>query len=244
MAKRFSVSNSDFPRPAPALSAVDKAEKLRTFGFHSRLYRSKKQSPQLKGAATRLYAKHAHFLNPGPDTSPSKFFKLSKTQRRLAKKTLSSQSLTPGGVWLQVPKGIKPADYTIRVEKDAVIEEIKGKQFDRILPLKRGELLRSPVEAFQAVFDREKARAKRLGIPLPKQAQLVVNGFQGKRVQSIKAMQYYLTHNPRFLEEIDELDEEEIEDTFQVKFIYPTKASTRGKKHTQKSTQKLRRRRR
>lgn len=213
------------------LSHLERADRLRAAGFHVTLRAKKKQSPQQKSAVTRLFKKHAHYLNPNPDTSPVKFFKTTPAQRRQVAKVISSKSLTPGGFWIQVPKGVKPAQYKIKVEKGVIREIIRGKQNDSITALSSRDIAKDPIRAFRLAI----ARQEKLTGKKAKQAQLIVNGFQGKRVQSIKSMLYYLENSPRFAFETEDLDGDEFEDTFQLKLIY-------GKKDTKRKALGRRRR--
>jgi len=197
------------------LTHLQRADKLRAAGFNVKLSK-RRHTPQQKSAVTRLFNQHAHFLNPQPGTLPVKFFATTAAQRRVAAKTLSSRALTPGGFWLQVPKGVRPRDYRVRVERGGVVERIKGRQNDRIVPISTRKIAKDPIKAFRLAIAHEEKRTGRKA----KQAQLIVNGFQGKRVQSIKSMLYYLENSPRFSFETEDLDDDEFEDTFQLKLIY------------------------
>ncbi len=220
------------------LTHFEKAKILRSFGFKPKLQEKKKVTPQLKAAVTRQFKAHASFLSPKKGTSPAKFFPANKSERRLAGKVLSRRSITPGGYWLQVPRGVKPQDYNVRVHEGGLVEKVRGRQNDRIIPLSRRDVSRDAVSAFRKAIAREAARQKKAGKgKTPKQVQLIVNGFQGKRVQSLKSMLFYLEHNPRFLDESGELEPGEFKDTFQLKLIYGSKSSKKssGKKRARRA---------
>ena len=212
---------------ASEISHLDKAKRLRDSGFNVTLSK-RKHTPQQKSAVTRLFKQHAHFLNPQSGTPPVKFFATTPAQRRVAAKTLSSRSLTPGGFWLQVPKGVRPRDYKVKVERGGVVERISGRQHDRIIPISTKRIAKDPISAFRKAIAAEEKRTGKKA----KQAQLIVNGFQGKRVESIKSMLYYLENSPRFAFETEDLDDDEFEDTFQLKLIYGQTRKKKTKRRT------------
>lgn len=219
------------------LSHYEKAIRLRSFGIVSNL-RKNHTSPQLKSAVTRAYKKYAHALNPKKGTPPVKFFKTTKAQHDTVSRVISSKAMTAKGFFIQVPKGVKPHDYKIKIIKGAILEKIRGRQSDRIVALDSRRMAKNPTRAFREAVAREEKRTGKKA----QQAQLIVNGFQGKRVQSIKSMLFYFEHNPRFLDETGELEPDDFDDTFQLKLIYGSKQKRPSRRSTGQSGKKKSRR--
>jgi hypothetical protein len=222
-------------KPKP-LSYAEKAKRLRDFGFNVSLKSGHRQTPQQKSAVTRLFKAHSNFLSPRKGTSPTDFIPASGSKLRQARKIVSSKSITPGGFFIQIPKGVRKRDYSVKIENGVIVEKIRGKQNDRIVPLNSKDVAIDPPGAFRKAAERElrKMKGKK-----PVAAQLMVNGFTGKRVVSLKQLLNYLEHSPQFLTSVEDIGDDDFEDTFQIKFIYaksrkPKKAqrkAVRGRGH-------------
>jgi hypothetical protein len=189
----------------------------------------RKNSPQAAAWVTRRWKNYRTYLNPKKGTVPSKFVRLDKEELKIARTFYSPSAITKGGLFVQLPRGVKAADYKVTVNKKTRRIEIRSprkKVFDEIIALETKGFLRDPEAALKATLK---------GTKNIRQVKIMVNGFQSKNTYSVKGMAFYLRHVliPDLRDEFEESDHrltaKAIADIFQIKVIHGSKRTK--KKH-------------
>jgi hypothetical protein len=182
---------------------------------------SRGNSPQAKGAVTRAWKKYRVHLNPRKGTTPSKFVKTTKAEHRTVKKFYAPEAVTPGGFFVQPPKGVRASQYKVKVKGNRIeVRSPRKKVFDEIVALETTGFLRNPKKALAASLK---------GIKNIRQIQIMVNGFQGKNTYSLKDAALYMQHvlipdlREEFEENGDRLTAKAVRDIFQLKVIHGAK---------------------
>lgn len=221
------------------------AKQLRSYGYRVRYGTGKKgtSSPQYKSAARKAWNKVAPlFITNTKQTF--KFFPLDKKGvRRMGKAAVARAQLAPGGVFLRVPKGVKPEKYRFKIGEEGEIISYStgprgGLRKETVYDLDPEKLADDPEDAVESLLQ---------GQPIPYQARLVVNGNEARIPHDWKSFLEYapekiaiimdpnldVTGEQARLHGGDRMTEDEFADIFQVKVIHqmpgkkPRKSKTR-----------------
>lgn len=214
------------------------ARTLKQYGFNISYRIGKKNSPSTKAAVTRLYREHRYIYNR-KSTQPVHFeaYKSAK-EKRLVERILGPEARTPGGFFSQVPEGVNPGEYSLRVVGNEIREEIAGRMADVIIPLDTEDIVSKEPRAVKEMVDATiEAHRKTEGRKL-KQAMLMVGGNEGNSFKVANMGNYMrslffrtVVHGNR-----GKMTREQFDEKFQLKLIYePTKKKAAGKKKNSRS---------
>jgi hypothetical protein len=142
-----------------------RAAVLRRYGWPVKGYRQGRAIPAAtKSAITRLWEAHKSHIAVGRDKQPVRFERLTKAELRLARKVVSREAITPKGVILQVPRGVRPADYRFRIGRSntgtlRVEETIRRRMTDVVIRPNYREMIMDPRGYIVEIVRREKLAA-------------------------------------------------------------------------------------
>lgn len=146
---------------------TERANTLRKAGFNVTLRGNKKPTPQQKSAVSRLYYKISAYT----DENNFVFKKLKPSVRKKVSGGVTSQQLTPRGVFIQYPKGVRKKDVKINItDKGSLIINTPARR-DEVLKLNPKKLAVNPNKEI-----REALKKRR-----PDSVQLQINGYGVKR---------------------------------------------------------------
>lgn len=249
------------PSRRPKLSLLDKAKQLRSLGFKVHFGNGKKgtTAPAYKSAVSKRWNKLAPlYLTNKKQTF--KFFDLDKKELGVIKKSaVAKAQITPGGVFLRVPKGINPKKYKFKIGPDGemisrAVGPRGGKRKETVYNLDPVEVASDPA----GVIDRL------LSIPpKPFRARLMVNGNDAGPVDGY-AVDPFQVYAPEKIAVIMDpnldptgtqakqhgeagMSVEEFCEIFQVKVIHqepsePTSKKKKSHRHAKKTNRNRRRR--
>lgn len=232
------------PRRPKRFDYKTAAAQLRSYGYAVHYGNGKKgtSSPQYKSAARKAWNKVAPlFITNKKQTF--KFFPLDKEERKTVTKSygvgkkgaaIAKAQLAPRGVFMRVPKGIRPEDYTYTIgsEGEIISEAVGprgGKRKETVYNLDPVILATDPQEAVESLLRNK---------PKPFQARMVVNGNEAKIPLDWKAFLEYAPEKISFIMDpnLDPsgeqgrlhgekgMSEDEFAEIFQVKTIHQTEA--------------------
>jgi len=188
---------------------------LRSVGYKLRLNKTAgRKTGSQKSAITRLW-KQKRFYLVNQKKNRVEFVKIKGAKLKQATRLLSKEQSTPGGFFFQRPKGVKKGKVRYQVTKKGLRIKISGKVNDLILPIDAKLIVRDPKLAMEQAMK---------GLKKPRQAQLLINGFNRKNpaFTSAKGFFNYMSDIiPELMErDTQPLSAEEINRIFQLKMIY------------------------
>lgn len=204
-------------------STYDKqARFLRAAGYKISYRGNRKATPAQKAAVTRLFQP----LSAYTEKNDFIFRHVPRRNKKVLRGTFSSQQITPGGVFIQRPKGVSKKDFKISIKKTGV--SLAGKNFRDVFVSLDPEKL---------AVDPEKAARDAIGNRKPVWVKMVVNGFEARgdalnpkeKLHALKVFWSYWEQLYKDLTSDDPEDrerggramtDEEIADTFHLKLIY------------------------
>ncbi len=212
-------------RPILVREYAERVRRLKAYGFQPtyRLRLGAANTPAAKGAVTRAWKKHQYFLTLKPETQPVHFVRFkTKAERKAVSAQLSKEAITPGGFFVQVPKGVKPSAYKVSLNSSGeIVESTRGRQHDIIF---RPDYVALAGDGKNFLKAELKARAKAEGRGI-RGVRIMVGGFEGKSLKSPKEIGRYIASLKRRVigSGRGQLSAAEFEDKFQLKILFRAK---------------------
>lgn len=242
------------PRRPKRFDYKSAAKQLRSYGFHVAYGNGKKgtTSPNHKAAARRAWNRVAPLFITNTRQN-FKFFPLDKKGLgKMKKSAVAKAQLTPDGVFLRVPKGVKPEKYKFEIGSEGQMISYStgprgGLRKETVFDLDPEKLADDPKVAVESLLESQ---------PIPFQARMVVNGNEARIPHDWKSFLEYAPEKIKFILDPnldptgeqarlhggDGMSEEQFADIFQVKVIHQMKGKpSKKKKHAKKKKRSRRR---
>lgn len=212
------------------------ARTLRAFGWSPAYKIGRKNSNAAKGAVTRVFNAHRDIFNR-TTTQPVKYtpYKSSK-EKRLVSQILGPEARTPRGFLSQVPFGVDPKDYSLRVVGDELREEISGRATNVIIPMKTRDIVKREPSEVKKLIDDTIKRHRKLEARKLRQATLMVGPNEGNTFRVSEMGNYIrsLFFRTVIQGQRGKMSAEQFDDKFQLKLNYAPSKPAKKKKNSRR----------
>lgn len=185
-----------------------RSEQLRAVGI--KVSGARRLRSGQKGEITKKWKAYRFYL-VNAEKNRVEFVKADERERRLAEKFNGKATVTPTGFFFQRPKGVRKGKIKYKFFEDHM--EIKGGKLmnDIVINLDVKKIVVDPLKEVKRVTKKYKR---------PREAKIMVNGFQGKNRRTLKGFFEYFNDELLPYLKAKDLNDEEIEEIFQLRLIY------------------------
>lgn len=159
------------------VETIRRANLARKYGFNLSYNGNAKNSPQQLAAVSRAYNRIKYFANDERYV----FKKIKRSNLKKIDTVIESDQVTPGGVFIRVPHGIKASETKVKYDKrkKALIVETPVSR-DELIKMDPVLLSKEPVKYIQSTID-----TYLKGRPAPRFIKVVVYGHEANTQHSI-----------------------------------------------------------